>query len=102
MSTETFANRAARAILEDRVRVIRANERGIALDVTSSKPDAATLERITYRVVAYVDKREIIRTCTCPAHRRCYHMGIAELLWRPTRTTDKTNTNITLSKGFTS
>lgn len=81
--TETIREKALRAIAEDRVRVIRANESGIALDVIASKPDPATLERPTYRVLVYLDGGTITRRCDCPAIKRCNHIAAAELLWQP-------------------
>lgn len=81
--TETTREKALRAIAEDRVRVIRANECGIALDVTASKPDPATLSRPTYRALVYVKDGKLARSCDCPAIKRCYHLQAAELLWQP-------------------
>jgi hypothetical protein len=76
-------DKALRAVAEDRVRVIRANEHGIALDVTASKPDADTLARATYRTLVCVHEGTIRRECGCPAMKRCYHIAAAELLWTP-------------------
>ncbi len=75
--------KALRAIGEDRVRVIRANETGIALDVTSSKPAPATLARVTYRTLLYVKDGALVRECSCPCPKRCYHLDVGELLWTP-------------------
>lgn len=81
--SESVHAKALRAISEDRVRVVRANERGIALDVTSSKPDPATLSRRTYRTLVYVRQGAIVRECSCPCPKRCYHIAAAELVWSP-------------------
>jgi len=80
---ESMRDKALRAIAEDRVRIVRATAQGIALDVLASRPDTLTLLRATYRVLVYVRADEIVRECSCPAPRRCYHLQIAELLWRP-------------------
>jgi len=81
--TKTIKSKALAAIEEDRVRVIRANDRGIALDVVASKPDPSTLERATYRSMLWIEDCSIKRGCTCPALKRCYHIETAAMLWRP-------------------
>ena len=80
---ESLRAKALRAIAEDRVRVIKANNRGIALEVIASKPDPATLTRATYRALVYAGQDSIVRSCGCPAVKRCYHLEAAELLWQP-------------------
>jgi len=81
--SESLHAKAVRAIGEERVTVIKANERGIALDVTSSKPDPTTLARPVYRTLLYLEHGAIRRSCTCPAPKRCYHLAAAELIWKP-------------------
>ena len=81
--SESIRDKALRAVAEERVTVVRANERGIALDCVSSKPDPATLARATYRTLLYMRDGRIVRECSCPAPRRCYHLQVAELVWRP-------------------
>ena len=81
--SESLHAKATRGVAEERVLVVRANERGIALDVTSSKPDPATLTRATYRTLVWTEGGTIRRSCSCPAVRRCYHVVVAELLWKP-------------------
>lgn len=80
---ESLHAKAVRAVAEERVCVIKANAAGIALDVVSSKPDPATLARATYRTLLYMENGAIRRQCSCPAPRRCYHLQVAELVWRP-------------------
>lgn len=80
---ESLHAKALRAIGEERITVVKANDAGIALDVTSSKPDPATLARPVYRTLLYTEGGTIRRSCTCPAPRRCYHIAAAELLWKP-------------------
>lgn len=80
---ESIRDKALRAVSEERVTVVRANERGVALDVTSSRPDPATLARATYRTLLYVENGIIRRQCSCPAPRRCYHLAVAEAIWKP-------------------
>jgi hypothetical protein len=80
---ESLHAKALRAIGEERVLVLKANESGIALDVISSKPSPATLTRATYRTLVYTEGGTIRRSCTCPAPRRCYHIAAAELIWKP-------------------
>jgi hypothetical protein len=75
--------KALRAIGEDRVRVVKATDNGIALAVTSSKPAPATLARVTYRTLLYVKAGAVVRECSCPCPKRCYHVDCAELIWRP-------------------
>ena len=81
--SESIRDKALRAVAEERVTVVRANERGIALDCVSSKPDPATLARATYRTLVYLEGGTIRRQCSCPAPRRCYHVAIAEAIWKP-------------------
>jgi len=80
---ESLHAKAVRAVAEERVTVIKANAAGIALDVVSSKPDPATLARATYRTLVFMRDGRIVRECSCPAPRRCYHLQVAELVWRP-------------------
>jgi len=80
---ESISAKALRAISEDRVRVIKASRLGIAADIASSKRDPATLIRVTYRVLVYVRGESIVRACSCPCPKRCYHIAAAELVWSP-------------------
>lgn len=79
----TMVDKAVKAFADGRVRVVKGNSHGIALDVVASKPDTATLHTPTYRTVVYEKGRVIQRTCSCPCPKRCYHMTAAEMLWRP-------------------
>lgn len=81
--SESLHAKAVRAVAEERVCVIKANAAGIALDCVSSKPDPATLARATYRTLVYLEGGTIRRQCSCPAPRRCYHVAIAEAIWKP-------------------
>lgn len=81
--SESIRDKALRAVSEERVTVVRANERGVALDCVSSKPDPATLARATYRTLVFMRDGRIVRECSCPAPRRCYHVAIAEAIWKP-------------------
>jgi len=80
---ESIQAKAVRALAEDRVRVVKASDAGIAIDVVSSKPDPATLTRPTYRALVYVRSGAIVRECSCPCPKRCYHVAAAELVWSP-------------------
>ena len=79
----SLRDKALVAIAEERVRVIRANESGIAVDVTSSRPDRDTLARPVWRAVVWIAEGKVNRSCTCPSVRRCNHLEAAELLWAP-------------------
>ena len=85
---ESRADRALRGIAQGRVRVIKANEAGIALRCASEKPDAAMRE-VTYKVLIFTKPGEgITRRCDCiagqthPNQTKCWHLTAAELLWR--------------------
>jgi hypothetical protein len=78
----SMKDKAVAAFAEGRVRVYRATEHGIALDVEASKPTADLVTPI-YRTLLYDRIGEIVRTCTCPALKNCYHLTAAEMLWRP-------------------
>lgn len=81
--TRSAVDKAIAALTADRVRVLKASGAGIALQVASSRPDPATLERSTYRTLVWIHDGELHRWCSCPATRGCYHLKLAELLWRP-------------------
>lgn len=81
--SESLHAKAVRAVAESRVVVVKANDAGIALDVTSSRPHPATLARATYRTLLYLEGGTIRRQCSCPSPRRCYHIAVAEAIWRP-------------------
>lgn len=74
---ESAADKAVRLIAEHRVRVTKANERGIALEVTGDSGD--------YRVLRFVNRAAAVEeSCTCPSPtRNCSHIIAARLLWRP-------------------
>lgn len=80
---ESMRQKALRAIAEDRVRIVRANDAGIAVDVTSSRPDPETLVSAVHRTLVFMESGRIARRCSCPAPRRCYHLELAEMIWRP-------------------
>jgi len=79
----TMRDKALQAFATDRVRVVKASACGIALHVTASKPDKDTLKTPTYLTAVYVKGGEVVRVCSCPAYRKCYHELCAEMLWRP-------------------
>lgn len=76
-------SKALQAFAEDRVRVVKVSPCGIALHVTASKPDKATLATPVYLTLVYALHDEVMRRCSCPAIRGCYHLVAAEMLWRP-------------------
>lgn len=76
----SLRDKALTALAQERVKVIKAGPTGIALRVTSSRPDPDTLLRPEYRCLLYRRDGQIHRECDCPALRRCYHVEIAELL----------------------
>ena len=86
---ESRQAKALRAVAEGRVRILKANEHGIALAFRSETPDPDTLADRVYRVSVYVDAEGIVRTCECeharhhPVMPRCSHVWLAERLWRP-------------------
>lgn len=81
--SHSLRDKALTALAQERVRVIKASAEGIALTVTSSTPDPATLTRATYRTLVYRRDGQLVRECTCPALRRCNHIAAAELIWQP-------------------
>jgi uncharacterized Zn finger protein len=88
MAHETTTVKAARLFASGHVRVIRASDKGIALDVLGDSTDA--FSPLPYRVMRYVDAQGVLtESCTCPggqAHPirpRCSHMAAARLLWVP-------------------
>lgn len=85
----SVADKALEAIAARRVRVVKANGRGIALRVTGS-PDPDTNRERVYTAALYVDENgALCRSCTCanadahPIVPKCHHVRCAELLWRP-------------------
>ena len=76
-------DKALAALSEDRVRVVKASPCGIALHVIASKPDKATLKTPVYLTLVYVRADEVMRRCSCPSPKGCYHLTAAEMLWRP-------------------
>ena len=79
----SFRDKAVAAFREDRVRVVKASPCGIALHVKASKPDKATLKTRVYLTLVYVKADEVVRRCSCPSPKGCYHITAAEMLWRP-------------------
>ncbi len=79
----SLRDKALTALAQERVRVLRATGEGIALEITSSKQDAQTLQRPTYRTMVYRRDGELVRECSCAAWRRCYHQEVACLIWQP-------------------
>jgi hypothetical protein len=76
VARESAADKAVRLIAEHRIRVVKANERGIALEVTGDSGD--------YRVLRYTDGGGVREECTCASpSRNCSHIIAARLLWRP-------------------
>ena len=87
---ESKAQKALRAVLEGRVRIVKASDRGIALHFRSEHPDRYTLQAKTYSVAVWRDEAGVVRRrCGCenaqvhPTHPRCSHVWLAEHLWRP-------------------
>jgi len=76
----TAADKAARALLERRVRVIRATDSGVVISATSS------MWQVAYTASAVRTDLGPVRECTCPHGRirgpraRCWHAEAAELL----------------------
>jgi hypothetical protein len=79
----TMRDKALLALSADRVRVVKASPCGIALHVTASKPDKDTLKTRVYLTLVYVLAGEVVRRCSCPSPKGCYHLTAAEMLWRP-------------------
>lgn len=78
----SLRDKAVAAIVEERARVLKATDSGIALEVQGSR-DPAMLARPTYRTFVYRRDGALVRECSCPAIRRCHHIEAAELIWRP-------------------
>lgn len=76
----TAADRAATALLERRVRVIRATDTGVVISATSS------MWMTAYTASAVRTYTGPVRECSCPHGRvhgpraRCWHAECAELL----------------------
>ncbi len=88
--TESRAAKAARAIVEHRVRVLSAGDRSIALHIRSEHQDPDTLRDREYDTSLRVDSNGmLLRECSCanalahPIHPRCWHVLLAERLWMP-------------------
>ncbi|MDZ4178568.1 MAG: hypothetical protein U1E29_04965 [Coriobacteriia bacterium] len=88
--TESRASKAARAIVEHRVRVLSADVRSIALHIRSEHQDPDTLRDREYDTSIGVDSNGVlVRECTCanalahPIQPRCWHVFLAEKLWMP-------------------
>lgn len=78
--SESAQQKAATALLERRVRVVKADENGVVIEATSS------LWHTRYVATAGTDEIGRFRTCTCPNGRhhpvapRCWHAEVAALL----------------------
>lgn len=76
----TAADKAARALLERRVRVVKATGTGVVIEATSS------MWQVRYTAAAGTDEIGRYRSCTCPNGRhhpvapRCWHAEAAVLL----------------------
>lgn len=76
----TAADKAARALLERRVRVVRATDTGVVISATSS------MWMTAYTASAVSTDTGPVRECSCPDGRargpraRCWHAECAELL----------------------
>jgi len=76
----TAADKAARALLDGRIRVVKLTDRGIALKCKSAKGCTS------YIASVYRDEIGVVRSCTCPngrvhpIHPRCWHVAAADLL----------------------
>ncbi len=88
--TESRASKAARAIVEHRVRILGADDHSIALHIRSEHLDPDTLRDREYETSVSVDSNGmLLRECTCdnalahPIHPRCWHVFLAERLWMP-------------------
>ena len=79
--SESAQQKAALALLERRVRVIRATDTGVVIQATSS-----TVFNVTYLAQAVRTDLGPVRECACPHGRlhgpraRCWHSEVAELL----------------------
>ena len=83
MSRESREDKALRYIREGRVRVLRANEGGIAADIAGTA-DPATLQPRTYRAMLRTVGDSVQASCTCEAvGGRCSHLTVLRWLWRP-------------------
>ena len=77
----TTSQKAVRALLERRVRVIRVTDRAVVIQATSS-----TVFNVTYVAQAVRTDLGPVRECACPHGRlhgpraRCWHSEVAELL----------------------
>lgn len=77
----TAADKACRAFLERRVRVIRVTDKAVVIQATSS-----TVFNVTYVAQAVRTDLGPVRECTCSHGRlhgpraRCWHTEAAELL----------------------
>ena len=86
MPREDKLTRALRAIREGRVRVLRANRRGVALIIRSEHPDPDTLKPVVYRTVVWREDGRVLHKCSCangrihPVRPSCGHVALAELL----------------------
>lgn len=76
----TAADKAARALLERRVRVIRATDKAVVISATSS------MWQVAYTASAVSTDLGPVRECNCPHGRIrgpracCWHSEVAELL----------------------
>ena len=76
MARESADDKAVRMFAEYRLRVVKATERGIAIDVRGDTGD--------YRVLRYEADGQVRESCTCPSPtHECSHIKAARRLWAP-------------------
>lgn len=76
MPRESADDKAVRLFAEYRVRVVKANARGIALEVRGDSG--------MHRVMRYVDGGRVVESCSCPSPSpNCSHLMAARRLWVP-------------------
>ena len=76
MPRESADEKAVRLFAEYRIRVVKANARGIALEVRGDSG--------VHRVMRYVDGGRVVESCSCPSPSpNCSHLMAARRLWVP-------------------
>jgi len=76
MPRESADDKAVRLFAEYRIRVVKANARGIALEVRGDSG--------VHRVMRYVEGGRVVESCSCPSPSlNCSHLIAARRLWVP-------------------